>query len=253
MKNYIDLVLIFLFILASFSCGSSEADKLDFAKSNDPISFSALKDNFDDYEGEQIVLEGIVNANCCGKREVPLIDLQEFIYSNGDVVHVALDFKKEDISIVRGFSTGMPIKIVGDVDYMSTDNDFIREIGAKEYYIHIKNCVIIPNSEFKDENSENPEQSNVTSIEGTEEESVNSGDISQEVSIDTLEIKSSTYYHIEDVDGFSNLRDKENGKIIRKVYPYENFKITDSSGSFMKVIFDDGSTGFIHKTRVVKN
>jgi hypothetical protein len=60
------------------------------------------------------------------------------------------------------------------------------------------------------------------------------------------------YYHIQDPDGYSNLRESPNGKIIRKVYPNEAFTIIDSLDSFMFVEFSDGSVGYIHKSRVVK-
>jgi hypothetical protein len=223
-----------------------------FAESNEPVPFSELKENFDDYEGEKIVIEGTINNNCCGKREVPLIDLQEFIYSNGDVVHVALDFNKDDLAIVRSFSTGMPITIVGTVDYMRIDDDFIREIGAKEYYIHIKDCVVVPRENTQTMEEEQDGESNEVIMVDT----TNIPTASENTTINGQETLTNTeviYYHIQDSDGFSNLRDGENGRIIRKVYPNEIFVVTDSIGSFMKVRFEDESSGFIHKSRVVKN
>lgn len=61
-----------------------------------------------------------------------------------------------------------------------------------------------------------------------------------------------SYYHIQDVDGYTNLRDCEDCEIIRKVYPDEKFIIIGSSKKYYIVQFDDGSTGYLHKSRVVK-
>jgi hypothetical protein len=252
-KQFGQFIFISFLIQFIFSaCQSSEESMKSFAESNEPVPFSELKENFDDYEGEKIVIEGTINNNCCGKREVPLIDLQELIYSNGDVVHVALDFNKDDLAVVRSFSTGMPIKIVGIVDYMRTDDDFIREIGAKEYYIHIKDCVVVPRENTQNmEEDQDGESNEVIMVDTT-----NIPTASENLTINGQETLTNTeviYYHIQDPDGFSNLRDGENGRIIRKVYPNEIFVVTDSIGSFMKVRFEDESSGFIHKSRVVKN
>lgn len=65
--------------------------------------------------------------------------------------------------------------------------------------------------------------------------------------------ESTAYFHIQDKDGFTNLRDGENGNIIRKVYPNELFSIIGSSGDYKIVQFNDGSNGYIHKSRIVQN
>jgi hypothetical protein len=58
------------------------------------------------------------------------------------------------------------------------------------------------------------------------------------------------FYHIQDPDGYTNLRDGENGNVIRKVYPNESFIILESSGDYFIVQFEDGNRGYIHKSRV---
>lgn len=58
------------------------------------------------------------------------------------------------------------------------------------------------------------------------------------------------YFHIQDKDGFTNLRDGENGNIIRKIYPNELFSIIGSSGDYKIVQFNDGTNGYIHKSRI---
>ena len=63
------------------------------------------------------------------------------------------------------------------------------------------------------------------------------------------------YYKIQDPDGCTNLRDapNANGNIVRKVYPSEKFKVTTTVGKYKKVLFDDGTIGFIHESRVVES
>jgi hypothetical protein len=60
------------------------------------------------------------------------------------------------------------------------------------------------------------------------------------------------FFTIQDADGYSNLRKSPGGEIIRKVYENETFQILVTKNKHVKVIFDDGSTGYIHETRVVK-
>lgn len=60
------------------------------------------------------------------------------------------------------------------------------------------------------------------------------------------------FYHIEDKDGYTNLRESEGGKILRKVFPNENFIITGSSGKFKIVQFNDGNSGYIYESRIYR-
>ena len=59
------------------------------------------------------------------------------------------------------------------------------------------------------------------------------------------------YYIVEDPDGYSNLRELPEGKVIRKVYNSEKFEITGEEKKYKKVKFHDASTGYIHNSRVV--
>ena len=61
------------------------------------------------------------------------------------------------------------------------------------------------------------------------------------------------YYHIQDPDGYTNLRECEDCKIIRKVYPNEIFLKIDSTRKYYLVKFNDGETGYIYKSRVFKS
>jgi hypothetical protein len=64
------------------------------------------------------------------------------------------------------------------------------------------------------------------------------------------QIPSQVYYRIQDPDGYSNLRDKPDGSIVRKVYPDERFEVVGQSGRYKLVEFNDGSKGYIHESRV---
>ena len=60
------------------------------------------------------------------------------------------------------------------------------------------------------------------------------------------------YYKIQDPDGFTNMRDKPNGSIVRKVYPLDRFEVLGEKDGYKEVILLDGTTGFIHASRVVE-
>jgi hypothetical protein len=109
---------------------------------------------------------------------------------------------------------------------------------------------------------------NLNSVSGIDQNRINSSKIrdsipvdinNQTVNSDTLnqeinEIVEDVNYlfHIQDKDGYTNLRNGENGKIIRKVYPNEFFSILGSSGAYFIVQFENGTNGYIYKSRVVK-
>ena len=59
-------------------------------------------------------------------------------------------------------------------------------------------------------------------------------------------------YKISDPDGYSNLRDAPKGKVIQKVYETEAFEVIGQDGDYREVKLSDGTTGFIHKSRVIK-
>lgn len=66
------------------------------------------------------------------------------------------------------------------------------------------------------------------------------------------QIPSPVYYHIQDPDGYSNLRDKPDGAVVRKVYPDERFEVVGQFGRYKLVEFNDGSRGYIHESRVAR-
>jgi len=58
------------------------------------------------------------------------------------------------------------------------------------------------------------------------------------------------YYHIVDPDGWTNMRYNPNGEIIRKVYSDEEFLVILENEGWSYVMFDDGSSGYIHSSRI---
>ena len=76
--------------------------------------------------------------------------------------------------------------------------------------------------------------------------------ILHEIIENTKKENKAEYYIIEDPDGYSNLREIPGGTIIRQVYSGDKFEIIGEKKDHKKVKFSDSSTGFIHKSRVVK-
>lgn len=60
------------------------------------------------------------------------------------------------------------------------------------------------------------------------------------------------YYKINDPDGYSNLRKEPKGEIIKKVYDTELFEVLGEENDHKKIKLKDGTIGYIHKSRVVK-
>ncbi|MCO6499322.1 MAG: SH3 domain-containing protein [Vicingus serpentipes] len=60
------------------------------------------------------------------------------------------------------------------------------------------------------------------------------------------------YYKINDPDGYSNLRDAPKGEVLQKVYDTEKFEVIGTEDDYKKVKLSSGTTGYIHKSRVVK-
>jgi len=59
-----------------------------------------------------------------------------------------------------------------------------------------------------------------------------------------------TLYKVNDPDGYSNLRDAQMN-VIRRVLDTETFEVINSAGGWMEIKLNDGTTGYIHSSRVV--
>ncbi len=64
------------------------------------------------------------------------------------------------------------------------------------------------------------------------------------------ESDSPVLFSIQDPDGYTNLRATPGGVIIRKVLENETFEIVSEGETHTQVKFADGSTGFIHNSRI---
>ena len=64
------------------------------------------------------------------------------------------------------------------------------------------------------------------------------------------EVETTPLYSIDDPDGYTNLRTTPGGIIIRKVYENETFEIVETGQNYSQVKFSDGSTGFLHNSRI---
>ena len=90
------------------------------------------------------------------------------------------------------------------------------------------------------------------SVDKTNEESVDkTNDESAPIVEHIVNDDNAKYYIVEDPDGYSNLREVPDGKVIRKVYNSEKFEIIGEEKKYKKVKFQDASTGYIHSSRVV--
>ena len=145
MQKYIFYLLIFTMTL--FSCNESreaKLKKLNPTKDSPSISSITLRDNYDNLKEQPVVFEGVVNSNCCGRREVPLIDLQDYIQENGDNIHIALNFSKDQLQLVRSYRTGMFVKVVGFVGHKSKDVLWESSYSkGMETSIDLKDCIIL--------------------------------------------------------------------------------------------------------------
>ncbi len=58
-------------------------------------------------------------------------------------------------------------------------------------------------------------------------------------------------YSIKDPDGYTNLRATPGGVIIRKVMQNETFELLEAGETYSKIKLSDGTTGFLHNSRIV--
>jgi hypothetical protein len=77
-------------------------------------------------------------------------------------------------------------------------------------------------------------------------------EVEEEVTMVEKATETDKYFKIQDPDGYTNMRDAPGGSIIRRVLPNEKFKVSGLSGKYKVVKFDNGETGYIHNSRVVK-
>ena len=163
---------------------------------------------------------------------------QEFVASIGGkeyqvyrtMIKIVLTDPSEIEQYMAPFDTedkGSYIKVSGDRKYL---RKVLGKLDQKDGKLYLKDAHIV-------------EFGNTTE---QETKSIQKSASSQNV------VVNKKYYKIQDPDGYSNLRNSPDGKIIRKVYENENFEVIGANGKFNEVKFSDGSTGFIHQSRVIE-
>lgn len=89
--------------------------------------------------------------------------------------------------------------------------------------------------------------------EDKEEVKIVNDEMIKGVTNNTTNPESIIYYKINDPDGYSNLRKEPKGDIIKKVYDTEQFEVLGEENDHKKIKMKDGTIGYIHKSRVIKN
>jgi hypothetical protein len=64
------------------------------------------------------------------------------------------------------------------------------------------------------------------------------------------EVEAQSLFSIDDPDGYTNLRATPGGAVVRKVLENETFELLEMGDAYSQVKFSDGSTGFIHNSRI---
>ena len=59
-------------------------------------------------------------------------------------------------------------------------------------------------------------------------------------------------FTIKDADGWSNLRETPRGQVIKKIYEGETFIIVHSDNDYYRIVLQDGTIGYLHKSRMQK-
>ena len=68
---------------------------------------------------------------------------------------------------------------------------------------------------------------------------------------DTIVGTKKSLYKINDPDGWTNMRESPNGKIIRTIDTLERFEIIGQNKSWMLIQLENKQKGFVHNSRIV--
>ncbi|MAM30266.1 MAG: hypothetical protein CMC13_14710 [Flavobacteriaceae bacterium] len=175
------------------------------------------------------------------------VDKQKEVYVN----IISLEQKEIGHLSKRGLATGIlktegkEIEFNSNYHTSSDGNKYTINIDYKEHRGYTYGIRFVYESEMKytyygGSSMYNPPLKNMEKIDKEIEEK--SGAASQK-----------TYYKINDPDGYSNLRDKPNGEIVRKVFENKKFELISTSGEYKKVKLSDGTVGYIHSSRVIEH
>lgn len=68
---------------------------------------------------------------------------------------------------------------------------------------------------------------------------------------DTIVETKKSLYKINDPDGWTNMRESPNGKIIRTIDTLERFEIIGNNKNWMLIHLENKQKGFVHNSRIV--
>ena len=170
-------------------------------------------------------------------------------------ISTIIDFSNNNeftISSFRGISGPSILNLKGnwniENDYISTkydnQNKYIKYTIDKDFSSITNNKGL----KFRIVNSKKTIELNLEELKRKYQYTKTKNILDEEVFQKDVNIE---YYKIEDVDGYSNLRELPGGQIIRKVYNDEKFEVIGEEKKHKKVKLNDTSTGYIHSSRVV--
>ncbi len=129
------------------------------------------------------------------------------------------------------------------------ERDAKRQAEIQSMQAETDSLLNISNIEQPNEKTKVKEENVTNEVVNETTEEVTENTAAEEKANNNIE---TIYYKIQDPDGYSNLRDKPNGEVLKKVYDTETFEIIGEEGKYKKVKLSDGTEGFIHDSRIVK-
>ena len=162
----------------------------------------------------------------------------------GQIFYAEIQWRQGDINNKLQMEHGEHLLDTDSSVYVRTLRTFNVNIG--ETYTHIEpeysyNAI---ENYIASELSGESESLTVVREEVNNEEYVESEELEYTDEVD--------YYKINDPDGYSNLRNTPKGEVLQKVYDTEKFEVIGAEGDYKQVKLSSGTTGYIHKSRVVK-
>jgi|SRR5690554_2818388 len=106
----------------------------------------------------------------------------------------------------------------------------------------------IPNVSTENSNGEE-----LQSSEEIQDSDIESNQETNESSTEKNDNVNKLIFTVNDPDGYSNLRNKPGGDVLQKVNVGTTFEIIGEKDNHKKVRLNDGTVGYIHKSRVVAN
>ena len=125
----------------------------------------------------------------------------------------------------------------------------LKQENLPKFFVIDRNNVQKEFNETKKEQQASVQQTET--IQQVEEQEVEDNEVTQEQQ--AVEEEYVEYYTVKDPDGYSNLRKTPGGEILMRVNEGELFEVLGEEDKHKKVKLSDGTIGYIHVSRVVKN